>query len=125
MANFTKPVDGQPALLSFDDVVTMFHEFGHALHGMFADQQYPSLSGTATARDFVEFPSQFNEHWALDPKVFAHYAKNYQTGEPMPQALVDKIDHFTTSGSFVGKRSNRTYSSFEWPRFLETTSQPL
>ena len=69
----------------------MFHEFGHALHGMFADQQYPSLSGTNTARDFVEFPSQFNEHWALDPKVFAHYAKNYKTGEPMPQALVDKI----------------------------------
>lgn len=96
VANFTKPVDGQPALLSFDDVVTMFHEFGHALHGMFADQQYPSLSGTATARDFVEFPSQFNEHWALDPKVFAHYAKNYQTGEPMPQALVDKIKRAAT-----------------------------
>lgn len=96
VANFTKPVDGQPALLSFDDVVTMFHEFGHALHGMFADQQYPSLSGTATARDFVEFPSQFNEHWAMDPKVFAHYAKNYQTGEPMPQALVDKIKRAAT-----------------------------
>jgi peptidyl-dipeptidase Dcp len=91
VTNFTKPADGQPALLSFDDVITMFHEFGHALHGMFADSQYPSLSGTSTARDFVEFPSQFNEHWATDPKVFANFAKNYKTGEPMPQALVDKI----------------------------------
>jgi peptidyl-dipeptidase Dcp len=91
VANFTKPADGQPALLSFDDVITMFHEFGHALHGMFADSQYPSLSGTSTARDFVEFPSQFNEHWATDPKVFANFAKNYKTGEPMPAVLVDKI----------------------------------
>ena len=91
VANFTKPVAGQPALLSFDDVVTMFHEFGHALHGMLSDEQYPTLSGTNTARDFVEFPSQFNEHWASDPKVFAHYAKNYKTGKPMPKALVDKI----------------------------------
>jgi peptidyl-dipeptidase Dcp len=91
VANFTKPAPGQPALLSFDDVITMFHEFGHALHGMFADTKYPSLSGANTARDFVEFPSQFNEHWATDPKVFAHYAINYKTHEPMPQALVDKI----------------------------------
>ena len=91
VANFTKPEAGQPALLSLDDVVTMFHEFGHGLHGMFAAEQYPTLSGTATARDFVEFPSQFNEHWAVDPKVFANYAKNYKTGEPMPQALVDKM----------------------------------
>jgi peptidyl-dipeptidase Dcp len=91
VTNFTKPAPGQPALLSFDDVTTMFHEFGHALHGFFADQQYPSLSGTSVARDFVEFPSQFNEHWATDPKVFAHYAKHYKTGEPMPQALVDKM----------------------------------
>ncbi len=91
VANFSKPAAGQPALLSFDDVTTMFHEFGHALHGIFADEQYPTLSGTNTARDFVEFPSQFNEHWATDPKVFAHYAKHYQTGAPMPQALVDKM----------------------------------
>ncbi|HJW73527.1 MAG TPA: peptidyl-dipeptidase Dcp [Geothrix sp.] len=91
VCNFTKPAAGQPALISFDDVVTMFHEFGHALHGMFADQQYPSLSGTATARDFVEFPSQFNEFWATDPKVFAHYARHYKTGALMPEALVAKI----------------------------------
>ena len=91
VANFTKPAAGSPALISFEDVTTMFHEFGHALHGLFADQVYPRLSGTNTARDFVEFPSQFNENWALDPKVLAHYAVNYKTGAPMPQALVDKI----------------------------------
>jgi peptidyl-dipeptidase Dcp len=91
VANFTKPAPGQPALLTFSDVTTMFHEFGHALHGMFSNVQYPTLSGTNVPRDFVEFPSQFNEHWALDPKVFANYAKHYQTGEVMPQALVDKV----------------------------------
>ncbi|MET3652271.1 peptidyl-dipeptidase Dcp [Dyella japonica] len=91
VANFPKPAAGQPALLSFDDVITMFHEFGHGLHGIFANTQYPSLSGAATARDFVEFPSQFNEHWATDPKIFANYAKNYKTGEPMPAELVEKI----------------------------------
>ena len=96
VANFTKPAPGQPALLSFDDVTTMFHEFGHALHGLFADQQYPTLSGTNVARDFVEFPSQFNEHWALDPAVFKHYAVRYDTGAPMPQALVDKIKKAAT-----------------------------
>ncbi|NUS39617.1 MAG: peptidyl-dipeptidase Dcp, partial [Lysobacter sp.] len=96
VANFTKPAPGQPALLSFDDVTTMFHEFGHALHGIFANGEYPSISGTATARDFVEFPSQFNEHWATNPKVFAHFAKHYKTGEPMPQALVDKIKKAAT-----------------------------
>jgi peptidyl-dipeptidase Dcp len=91
VANFTKPAPGQPALLSFDDVTTMFHEFGHALHGLFAAQTYPTLSGTSVARDFVEFPSQFNEHWALEPKVLAHYAHDNRTGAAMPQALVDKI----------------------------------
>jgi peptidyl-dipeptidase Dcp len=91
VANFTKPAPGQPALIGFDDVTTMFHEFGHALHGLFAAQTYPTLSGTSVARDFVEFPSQFNENWALDPKVLAHYAVQYQTGQPIPQALVDKI----------------------------------
>ena len=96
VCNFTKPAAGQPALLSFSDVTTMFHEFGHALHGMFASQMYPSLSGTATARDFVEFPSQFNEHWASDPKVFAHYARHYKTGEAMPKELVEKIKKSAT-----------------------------
>ena len=91
VCNFTKPADGQPALISFDDVSTMFHEFGHALHGLFASQKYPSLSGTNVARDYVEFPSQFNEHWAMDPAVFKNYAVHYKTGELMPQALVEKI----------------------------------
>lgn len=91
VCNFTKPAPGQPALISFDDVTTMFHEFGHALHGFFASQQYPSLSGTSVARDFVEFPSQFNEHWALDSAIFKHYATHYKTGQLMPQVLVDKI----------------------------------
>ena len=91
VANFTKPAPGQPALISFDDVTTMFHEFGHALHGLFASQEYPTLSGTNVARDFVEFPSQFNENWALDPKVLNHYAVHYKTGAPIPQALVGKI----------------------------------
>lgn len=91
VANFTKPAPGGPALLTYDDVNTMFHEFGHALHGLFASQEYPTLSGTNVARDFVEFPSQFNEHWALYPAVLKHYAIHYKTGKPMPQALVDKI----------------------------------
>jgi peptidyl-dipeptidase Dcp len=91
VANFQKPPEGEPALISFDDVRTMFHEFGHALHGMLSNVEYPSLSGTATARDFVEFPSQFNEHWAIYPAVFNHYAKHYKTGAMMPGDLVDKI----------------------------------
>lgn len=91
VCNFSKPASGQPALISFDDVTTLFHEFGHALHGFFASQNYPALSGTNVARDFVEFPSQFNEHWALNPQVFKNYAVHYQTGTPMPQALVNKI----------------------------------
>jgi peptidyl-dipeptidase Dcp len=105
VTNFTKPAAGQPALLSFDDVTTMFHEFGHALHGMFGNQVYPTLSGTNVARDYVEFPSQFNENWALDPQVFAHYAVNYKTGEPMPQPLVDKIKK--------ASKFNKGYASLE------------
>jgi peptidyl-dipeptidase Dcp len=91
VANLPKPAAGEPALVSFDDVITMFHEFGHALHGMFANTRYPTLSGTTPARDFVEFPSQFNEHWAIYPAVFDHYARHYKTGAAMPDALVEKI----------------------------------
>jgi peptidyl-dipeptidase Dcp len=91
VCNFTKPAPGQPALLSFSDVTTMFHEFGHALHGLFSDVKYPRLAGTNVPRDFVEFPSQFNEHWASEPRVFANYAKHYQTGAPMPAELAAKI----------------------------------
>jgi peptidyl-dipeptidase Dcp len=91
VANLPKPAAGEPALISFTDVITMFHEFGHALHGMFSDAKYPTLAGTSTARDFVEFPSQFNEHWASYPTIFAHYAKHYKTGAPMPEELAAKI----------------------------------
>ena len=98
VANFPPPASGQPALLTFDDVTTMFHEFGHALHGLFANQQYPSLSGVNTARDWVEFPSQFNEHWALYPDVLKHYAVHYQTGEPISQDLIDKMKKSRTWG---------------------------
>jgi peptidyl-dipeptidase Dcp len=87
--NFTKPAPGEPALLSSDNVDTLFHEFGHALHGMFQNVEYPTLG--STPRDFVEFPSSFNEHWAYEPTVFANYAKHYKTGAPMPAALVEKI----------------------------------
>ncbi|WP_336986180.1 M3 family metallopeptidase [Altererythrobacter aquiaggeris] len=90
--NIPKPAEGQPALVSFDNVETMFHEFGHALHGMFADQKYVSLSGTNTARDFVEFPSQFHEPFASLPEVLARYAKHHETGETIPAALIEKMD---------------------------------
>jgi peptidyl-dipeptidase Dcp len=96
VANLPKPAPGEPALISFTDVTTMFHEFGHALHGMFANTEYPSLSGTATSRDFVEFPSQFNEHWALYPVVFNNFAKHYKTGAPMPAELAAKIKKAAT-----------------------------
>lgn len=96
VCNFTKPVAGEPAFISYDDVTTLFHEFGHALHGFFASQKYPSLSGTNVSRDFVELPSQFNEHWALYPQVFSHYAVHYKTGEPMPKDLVEKIRKAST-----------------------------
>ena len=77
--------------MTFDEATTAFHEFGHALHGLFSKVKYPYMSGTNTPRDFVEFPSQFNENWALEPTVFANYAKHYQTGKPMPAELVEKI----------------------------------
>lgn len=89
--NFSKPIDGNPSLISFEDVTTMFHEFGHTLHGLFANQQYESLSGTAVPRDFVEFPSQINEHAALDPTVLKNYAIHYKTKQAIPQELIDKI----------------------------------
>ncbi|MBQ4854806.1 M3 family metallopeptidase [Rhodanobacter sp. B2A1Ga4] len=88
--NITKPASG-PTLLTWDEVTTMFHEFGHALHGMFSNVQYPYFSGTSVPRDFVEFPSQVNEMWSDWPSVLANYAKHYQTGAPMPKALLDKV----------------------------------
>jgi peptidyl-dipeptidase Dcp len=89
--NVPKPPAGEPTLLTFDEVTAAFHEFGHALHGLFSDVQYPQFSGTSVPRDFVEYPSQYNEMWARDPRVLASYAKHYATGEPMPRALLDKV----------------------------------
>ncbi|MBJ9321724.1 MULTISPECIES: peptidyl-dipeptidase Dcp [Citrobacter] len=91
VCNYQKPAKGQPALLLWDDVITLFHEFGHTLHGLFATQRYATLSGTNTPRDFVEFPSQINEHWASHPQVFARFARHVDTGEQMPQALRNKM----------------------------------
>lgn len=89
--NITRPVAGQPCLLSMDEVRTLFHEFGHVFHGLFSDSTYPDRAGTAVPRDYVEFPSQLNEMWALHPQVLPHYARHVETGEPIPDALVARI----------------------------------
>ncbi len=89
--NIPEPVEGEPALMTFDEVTTMFHEFGHALHGMFSKVSYPSFSGTNVPRDFVEFPSQVNEMWSDWPEVLQNYAVHYETGEPMPTELLDRV----------------------------------
>ena len=91
ICNFAKPAEGKPALLSLDDARTLFHEFGHGLHGMLSNVTYPSVSGTGVARDFVELPSQLYEHWLTVPEILEKYAVHYQTGEPMPKALLDKV----------------------------------
>lgn len=96
VCNYAPPVGGEPTLLNMDEVTTLFHEFGHALHGLFATQKYEMLSGTNVSRDFVEMPSQFHEHWATDPAVLANYAKHYKTGEAMPQELVEKMKRAAT-----------------------------
>jgi peptidyl-dipeptidase Dcp len=103
--NVTKPADGEPTLLSHDEVNTLFHEFGHALHGMFSAVKYPKFAGTRVPRDFVEFPSQVNEMWATWPEVLQHYARHYQTGEPIPQALLDKVE--------AAKKFNQGYATTE------------
>jgi peptidyl-dipeptidase Dcp len=89
--NIPKPASDEPALLTFDAVNTLFHEFGHALHGMFSNVRYPRFSGTSVPRDFVEFPSQVNEMWALWPEVLKNYARHYRTGAPMPSELIEKV----------------------------------
>lgn len=104
--NVPKPADGKPTLLTWDEVNTLFHEFGHALHGMFSNVRYPSMAGTRVPRDFVEYPSQVNEMWADWPEVLAHYAKHYKTGEPMPRALLDKVT--------AAKRFNQGYATTEY-----------
>ena len=104
--NYVKPAAGQPCLLSFDDVNTLFHEFGHALHGMLSRQKYPLFAGTATTTDFVEFPSQINEALATDPRILANYAKHFRTGEPMPAELIAKMKN--------ARRFNQGYMTSEY-----------
>lgn len=104
--NIPKPPEGEPTLMTWDEVTTMFHEFGHALHGMFSNVKYPSFSGTNVPRDFVEYPSQVNEMWADWPEVLANYAKHYQTGEPMPRELLDKV--------LASQKFNQGYATTEY-----------
>lgn len=114
--NYQKPAPGKPSLISYDDVSTMFHEFGHSIHGMFADQKYPSLSGTNVPRDFVEFPSQINEHFALEPEILKNYALHYQTKKPIPQPLVDKIRKAATfnQGYMTTELVSAAMNDMEW-----------
>lgn len=114
--NYQKPAPGKPSLISYDDVSTLFHEFGHSIHGMFASQKYPSLSGTNVPRDFVEFPSQINEHFALEPEILKNYAVHYQTKKPIPQALVDKIKKAATfnQGYMTTELVSAAMNDMEW-----------
>ena len=89
--NYNKPAEGEPALLSFTDAVTLFHEFGHGLHGLLSQTDFPSLAGTAVDRDFVEFPAQIYEHWLSEPEVLERFALHHETGEPMPPELLDRV----------------------------------
>ena len=104
--NIPKPQPGRPALLTFDEVTTLFHEFGHAIHGMLSNVHYPLLSGTAVPRDFVEYPSQYNEMWAREPVVLANFAKHYQTGAAMPQELLNKV--------LTAQKFNQGYATTEY-----------
>ena len=105
-SNFVKGKPGEPLLISWDDAITLFHEFGHALHGLSSNVNYPSLSGTAVARDYVEFPSQLLEHWLSVPDVLNRFATHYQTGEPMPAALLEKIQQ--------AQRFNQGFATVEY-----------
>ncbi|HVH83340.1 MAG TPA: M3 family metallopeptidase [Steroidobacteraceae bacterium] len=104
--NIPKPQPGQPVLLTFDEVTGMFHEFGHAIHGMLSNVRYPLLSGTAVPRDFVEYPSQYNEMWAREPQVVAHYANDYRSGAPMPPELLAKV--------LAAQKFNQGYATLEY-----------
>jgi peptidyl-dipeptidase Dcp len=104
--NIPRPADGEPALISFDNVTTLFHEMGHALHGMFSDVTYPTVAGTSTPRDFVEFPSTFEEDWAIQPEILANYARHYKTGAPIPKDLLDK--------AIKAKNFNKGFETLEY-----------
>nr|WP_233244172.1 M3 family metallopeptidase [Brumimicrobium oceani] len=114
ICNYPKPAEGEPTLLSFDNAITMFHEYGHALHGFFANQKFPTLSGTNVARDFVEFPSQFNENWATHPDILKNYAKHYETGEVIPAELLAKIKAAGTFNQGYGITENLAASNLDY-----------
>ncbi len=121
--NLTKPSGDSPTLLTFDEATTLFHEFGHALHGLLSDCTYPRLSGTSVPRDFVELPSQIMEHWAAEPDVLKVYAKHYETGEPIPQELIDKIEnagHFN-QGFITVEYLAASFLDMDW----HTLSEPV
>ncbi|MBE0675663.1 MAG: M3 family metallopeptidase [Bacteroidales bacterium] len=123
VCNFTPPSEGKPALLTSEEAGTMFHEFGHALHQLLSNSTYPSVSGTSVARDFVELPSQIMEHWVLEPEVLKVYAKHYQTGEILPQEIIDKLDRagkfnmgFTTIEYVAASLLDMEYHSIKAPQ---------
>ncbi|NQU82109.1 MAG: M3 family metallopeptidase [Bacteroidetes bacterium] len=121
--NFTKPIGDKPALLNFEEVSTLFHEFGHALHGLLSNCQYRSLSGTSVARDFVELPSQIMENWAAEPEVMKVYAKHYETGEPIPENLVEKLKkskHFN-QGFVAVEYLSACFLDMDWHTIKKTT----
>ena len=104
--NIPAPADGEPALMSLDHVMTMFHELGHGVHGLFSDVEYPSLSGTSVPRDYVEFPSTFHEDWAIEPDILANYARHFKTGEVLPKELLDK--------AIAANKFNKGFDSLEY-----------
>ncbi|CAJ1044243.1 putative Peptidase family M3, partial [Leishmania shawi] len=119
--NIVKPAEGRPALLTRDNVTTLFHEFGHGLHGMLSNLKYSTLSGTSVARDFLEFPSQINEHWAMYDAVLKNYALHYKTKEPIPQSLVDRMKAAETYGAgfHTIEVVKAAYLDFHWHRVTE------
>ncbi|MCP4726683.1 MAG: M3 family metallopeptidase [bacterium] len=123
--NFSKPTGDEPSLITFEEVSTLFHEFGHALHGLLSNCTYPSLSGTAVPRDFVELPSQIMENWAGDPTVMKTYAKHYQTGEPIPDELINKIKNAGTfnQGFITVEYLAASYLDMDWHTLTESGEQ--
>src|SRR5260370_1413752 len=115
VCNFSKGADGQPSLLSPDDARTLFHEFGHGLHGMLSNVTYPSLSGTSVFTDFVELPSQLYEHWQEQPQVLQQFARHYQTGEPLPDDLLERF--------LAARKFNQGFATVEFARGEEALQQ--
>ena len=125
VGNFTKPTAEKPSLLSLDDVLTLFHEFGHGLHGLLSQCQYATLAGTATPRDFVEFPSQVMENWALFPEYLKTYALHYKTNEPIPDELIQKISNSSkfNQGFSTVEYLAASFLDMDWHTITDTTLQ--